>query len=105
MQMKRSTVVGAGGASVEDSIRTSYGTFLKRLQDPVVTAVEERIASEWTGVGCSGQRWGKSAVRVPTVVRCVNGRGVMQLAGDMRGVQTFHLPVMTARGLSAQASR
>ena len=39
-------MVGAGGESVEDQIRTSYGTFLKRLQDPVVAAVEERIASE-----------------------------------------------------------
>ena len=28
-QMKRSTVVGEGGRSVEDSIRTSYGTFLR----------------------------------------------------------------------------
>lgn len=46
LQMRRSTVVGAGGESVEDQIRTSYGTFLKRLQDPVVAAVEERIASE-----------------------------------------------------------
>jgi prolyl 4-hydroxylase len=46
LQMKRSTVVGAGGQSVEDQIRTSYGTFLKRLQDPVVAAVEQRLASE-----------------------------------------------------------
>ena len=45
-QMKRSTVVGAGGKSVEDTIRTSYGTFLKRQQDPVVSAVERRLASE-----------------------------------------------------------
>ena len=46
LQMKRSTVVGSGGKSVEDSIRTSYGTFLKRLQDPIVERVEERLASE-----------------------------------------------------------
>ena len=30
LQMKRSTVVGAGGKSVEDNYRTSYGTFLRR---------------------------------------------------------------------------
>ena len=51
LQMKRSTVVGAGGASVEDSIRTSYGTFLKRLQDPIVERVEERLASERSRCG------------------------------------------------------
>jgi hypothetical protein len=27
--MKRSTVVGAGGKSVTDNIRTSYGTFIR----------------------------------------------------------------------------
>lgn len=52
--MKRSTVVGAGGASVEDQIRTSYGTFLKRLQDPIVTAVEQRLAT-WTKLNVSHQ--------------------------------------------------
>ncbi|PSC72823.1 Prolyl 4-hydroxylase subunit alpha-1 [Micractinium conductrix] len=52
--MRRSTVVGAGGESVEDQIRTSYGTFLKRLQDPVVAAVEERIAT-WTKLNVSHQ--------------------------------------------------
>lgn len=31
-QMKRSTVVGEGGKSVEDNYRTSYGTFLRRYQ-------------------------------------------------------------------------
>ena len=30
VQMRRSTVVGSGGKSVEDNIRTSYGTFLRR---------------------------------------------------------------------------
>ncbi|KAI3436521.1 hypothetical protein D9Q98_005938 [Chlorella vulgaris] len=52
--MKRSTVVGAGGQSVEDQIRTSYGTFLKRLQDPVVAAVEQRLAT-WTQLNVSHQ--------------------------------------------------
>lgn len=46
-QMRRSTVVGGDGKSVEDHIRTSYGTFLRRLQDPVVEAVENRLAT-WT---------------------------------------------------------
>ena len=32
--------------------RTSYGTFLKRLQDPIVAAVEQRVASEWRRGGC-----------------------------------------------------
>ncbi len=29
VQMRRSTVVGDGGKSVADGIRTSYGTFIK----------------------------------------------------------------------------
>ncbi|PRW56157.1 Prolyl 4-hydroxylase subunit alpha-1 [Chlorella sorokiniana] len=52
--MKRSTVVGPGGASVEDSIRTSYGTFLKRLQDPVIAEVENRVAT-WTQLNITHQ--------------------------------------------------
>lgn len=52
--MKRSTVVGAGGASVEDQIRTSYGTFLKRLQDSTVTTIEQRIAT-WTKLNVTHQ--------------------------------------------------
>ncbi|KAL4440709.1 hypothetical protein ABPG77_000418 [Micractinium sp. CCAP 211/92] len=52
--MKRSTVVGAGGKSVEDSIRTSYGTFLKRLQDSTVAAIEHRLAT-WTKLNVSHQ--------------------------------------------------
>ncbi|KAI7843911.1 hypothetical protein COHA_002453 [Chlorella ohadii] len=52
--MKRSTVVGPGGASVEDSIRTSYGTFLKRLQDPVIAEVEKRVAT-WTQLNITHQ--------------------------------------------------
>jgi hypothetical protein len=48
-QMKRSTVVGPGGKSVEDSYRTSYGTFLKRYQDRVVERIENRVAA-WTQI-------------------------------------------------------
>ncbi|KAG2493976.1 hypothetical protein HYH03_007903 [Edaphochlamys debaryana] len=48
-QMKRSTVVGANGQSVEDNYRTSYGTFLKRYQDVVVERVENRVAA-WTQI-------------------------------------------------------
>lgn len=32
LQMQRSTVVGLGGKSVLDNVRTSYGTFLRRYQ-------------------------------------------------------------------------
>lgn len=53
-QMRRSTVVGANGSSVTDGIRTSYGTFLRRLQDPVVTAVERRLAL-WAQLNISHQ--------------------------------------------------
>ncbi len=49
VQMKRSTVVGAGGASVVDNVRTSYGAFLRRLSDPIVANIEKRI-SMWTHV-------------------------------------------------------
>ncbi|MEW5315416.1 MAG: hypothetical protein WDW38_006847 [Sanguina aurantia] len=53
-QMRRSTVVGAGGKSVEDNYRTSYGTFLRRYQDAVVERVENRIAA-WTHLPVSHQ--------------------------------------------------
>ena len=52
--MRRSTVVGANGSSVTDGIRTSYSTFLRRLQDPVITAVERRLAL-WTQLNISHQ--------------------------------------------------
>ena len=52
--MRRSTVVGVNGSSVQDSIRTSYGTFLRRLQDPVVAAVERRLAL-WTQLNITHQ--------------------------------------------------
>ncbi|GFR51271.1 hypothetical protein Agub_g13579 [Astrephomene gubernaculifera] len=46
-QMKRSTVVGNKNEGVVDEIRTSYGTFLRRNQDPVIAAIEQRLAI-WT---------------------------------------------------------
>lgn len=46
-QMRRSTVVGANGSSVLDEYRTSFGSFVKRQSDPVVSAITNRIA-EWT---------------------------------------------------------
>lgn len=42
--MQRSTVVGAGGKSVVDNVRTSKGTFLARLHDPIIKRIEERIS-------------------------------------------------------------
>ncbi len=54
MQMRRSTVVGANGSSVRDGIRTSYGTFLRRLQDPVIAAIERRLAI-WTHLNVTHQ--------------------------------------------------
>eukprot|EP00798_Chlamydomonas_sp_ICE-L_P026245 gene26245-17344_t len=43
-QMKRSTVVGGNNSGVVDNIRTSAGTFLMRNQDPVMAAMENRLA-------------------------------------------------------------
>ncbi len=42
--MKRSTVVGENGESVVDEIRTSYGMFVRRLEDPVIERIEKRIS-------------------------------------------------------------
>lgn len=52
--MKRSTVVGSGGASVQDNIRTSYGTFISRLHDDIITGVEQHVAL-WTQLNLSHQ--------------------------------------------------
>jgi len=52
--MHRSTVVGRNGGDVEDSIRTSYGTFLSRLQDPIIGEVQKRVAF-WTQLNLSHQ--------------------------------------------------
>ncbi|KAL3148525.1 hypothetical protein ABBQ38_013963 [Trebouxia sp. C0009 RCD-2024] len=53
-RMKRSTVVGKGGQGTQDEIRTSYGTFLRRLHDPVVHDVELRLA-KWSHLNISHQ--------------------------------------------------
>lgn len=52
--MKRSTVVGLNGENEENNVRTSYGTFISRLHDPVITGIEERIA-KWTHLNVSHQ--------------------------------------------------
>lgn len=36
LQMRRSTVVGGDGKSVQDNIRTSYGTFLRQGTEHVL---------------------------------------------------------------------
>lgn len=55
--MKRSTVVDdlKGGQSIVDSIRTSYGTFIRRNHDPVVAAIERRVAL-WTKLPAGEER-------------------------------------------------
>ncbi|KAG2444390.1 hypothetical protein HXX76_001143 [Chlamydomonas incerta] len=53
-QMKRSQVVGSKEEGVVDDVRTSYGTFLKRNQDPVIAAVEKRLAL-WSALPVSHQ--------------------------------------------------
>ncbi|CAI5467394.1 unnamed protein product [Closterium sp. Yama58-4] len=45
--MERSTVVGQGGKSVVDHIRTSNGCFIDKYKDPVIKSIEERIG-DWT---------------------------------------------------------
>jgi prolyl 4-hydroxylase len=49
--LTRSLVIGEGGKSVENPVRTSYGTFLigSALNDPVVINVEKRLA-DWTQI-------------------------------------------------------
>ena len=53
-QVKRSSVVGTNGSSALDDIRTSYGTFIARLLDPVVGRIEARIA-DWVQIPPSHQ--------------------------------------------------
>lgn len=43
-QLRQSTVVGAHGESVLDTVRTSRGTFLRRNTTPTIAAVEARLA-------------------------------------------------------------
>lgn len=47
-QLKRSTVynLDAHAGEMVQNMRTSYGTFLRRLQDPVISAIEMRIAEK-----------------------------------------------------------
>lgn len=52
--MQRSTVVGGKGGGVVHDIRTSYGTFLNRGLDAVVSGVERRLAT-WTHLNVSHQ--------------------------------------------------
>ena len=47
MQMRRSTVIGLAGSSIQDNIRTSYGTFLLRRHDSTIARMEDRLAA-WT---------------------------------------------------------
>ncbi len=47
VQMRRSTVTGEAGSSIQDSIRTSYGTFLLRRHDSAIARMEDRLAA-WT---------------------------------------------------------
>lgn len=53
--VKRSTVVGSGnGTSEVHSIRTSFGTFLRRRADPVAEKIAHRVA-HWTHLPPSHQ--------------------------------------------------
>lgn len=47
--MKKSTVVGPDGSSTLDPYRTSYGVFLPRLKDSIVTSIEDRVAA-WVNI-------------------------------------------------------
>ncbi|KAG2489490.1 hypothetical protein HYH03_011943 [Edaphochlamys debaryana] len=46
-RLERSGVVATDGASEESNIRTSFGVFLERGEDPIVKRIEARIAA-WT---------------------------------------------------------
>ena len=46
-RLARSGVVDGKGGSLVSTIRTSFGTFLDRAQDPVIEGVEQRIA-KWS---------------------------------------------------------
>ncbi|MEW5317239.1 MAG: hypothetical protein WDW38_008556 [Sanguina aurantia] len=47
--MKRSSVVGPNGSAVFDDYRTSFGTFLLRGADPIISSIQQRVAA-WTHV-------------------------------------------------------
>ncbi|CAI7739256.1 unnamed protein product [Closterium sp. NIES-53] len=46
-RMERSTVLSNSGKSVQDSIRTSDGSFIVKYENPVIRRIEERVAA-WT---------------------------------------------------------
>eukprot|EP00955_Chlamydomonas_euryale_P067399 359833-Chlamydomonas_euryale.AAC.10 len=54
VQMKRSQVEGPNHTGLVDNVRTSAGTFLRRHQTKVITAIEERM-SLWTQLPISHQ--------------------------------------------------
>ncbi|GMH34305.1 hypothetical protein BSKO_02139 [Bryopsis sp. KO-2023] len=47
--LKKSTIVNEGAGGVDPSIRNSLGTFLWRLQDSVITELQDQVAT-WTGI-------------------------------------------------------
>lgn len=65
-QMRRSTVIGASGDSVQDSIRTSHGAFLPRRHDRTVTSVEDRLAA-WTHLPMTHQEDLQASARKPSL--------------------------------------
>ncbi|KAK9906519.1 hypothetical protein WJX75_003296 [Coccomyxa subellipsoidea] len=67
-----STVVGPNGTSVTDNIRTSYGTFLTRMQDPIVEKIENRLTA-WTHLPLVHQEdMQDGSARVATVLLYLN---------------------------------
>ncbi|PSC75136.1 putative prolyl 4-hydroxylase 4 isoform A [Micractinium conductrix] len=44
-QLERSYVVGPDGKEKLDDIRTSYGTFLRKRLDPILSTIEDRMAA------------------------------------------------------------
>jgi prolyl 4-hydroxylase len=52
--MHRSTVLGVDGKDETNEVRTSYGTFLSRFQDQILTNVQKRVEL-WTQLNVSHQ--------------------------------------------------
>ena len=52
--MHRSTVLGVDGKDETNEVRTSYGTFLSRFQDQIITNVQKRVEL-WTQLNISHQ--------------------------------------------------
>jgi hypothetical protein len=93
LQMKRSTVVGEGNKGVVNNIRTSQGTFLRRNFDPVISAIEKRLAS-WTHLPESHQEdmqvCGEATQRVNTHLN--RGESGCCLTQNSRGLQLLLFP-------------